>query len=393
MRLSRSYASLLGLGVVKPRGRGRRTMLMVAGVLLLVYLGSSSYQAFEDDHDRGATQQLVMAATQTPRHPSQVFAGTDLSDVTIGIYNFMSPDCIANAIRAIRHYYPTVEIVVLEDAKYPLWDGDVDPDPSGGIQERPAPLTATNDVNRELLLQQSPVHVWTANHVRWYRNPPGVFDVGNGAGRNRLVELTKTKYYFQHDDDWRFNNHSDLGTMRDFLEHAGYDVIAGCYETTDVGFFARLDHVSMPGTLLQHGFQHRGVVEGFTGIVKTDVVDHTMLGRTERLMQTPWTEHNHADGEHFLLFINLWIEQAKVASTNRFRLIHGRECRTTKYDQHRFRFMEQWWLRGSVMLSDLRMLGFEDKKDSYLKIDRDWAERLLGGGVREDCGARGGVRC
>ena len=81
---------------------------------------------------------------------------------------------------------------------------------------------------------------------------------------------------------------------------------------------------------LQHGFQHRGVVEGFTGIVKTDVVDHTMLGRTERLMQTPWTEHNHADGEHFLLFINLWIEQAKVASTNRFRLIHGRECRTTK---------------------------------------------------------------
>ena len=174
--------------------------------------------------------------------------------------------------------------------------------------------------------------------MRWYRNPKGVFDVGNGAGRNRLVELTKTKYYFQHvrnapfdvfggfivvfglfggrgilaaqrgrgkphaagkpgligarnptplrlprsrrhapratlqDDDWRFNDHSDLVTMRDFLERASYDVVAGCYETTDVGFFARLDHVSMPGTLLQHGFQHRGEVEGFKGIVKTDVV-------------------------------------------------------------------------------------------------------------------------
>ena len=55
--------------------------------------------------------------------------------------------------------------------------------------------------------------------------------------------------------------------------------------------------------------------------------------------------------------------------------------------------MEQWWLRGSVMISDLRVFGFEDKKDSYLKIDRDAAERLIGGGVGKDCGARGGVRC
>ena len=64
-----------------------------------------------------------MAATAIPPHPSPHFAGADLGDVTIGIYNFMSPACIANAIRAIRHYYPAVEIIVLEDAKYPLWSG------------------------------------------------------------------------------------------------------------------------------------------------------------------------------------------------------------------------------------------------------------------------------
>lgn len=205
--------------------------------------------------------------------------------------------------------------------------------------------------------------------------------MGNGAGRNRLVELTHTKFYFQHDDDWRFNDLSDLSLLRNFLNSSNYDVVGGCYVSTDVGFFATLNKDSQPGTILQHGFQHYGVVQ--PNFVKADVVDHTMLARTDRLMLTPWSERNRADGEHFLLFINLWIENANVASTNQFRLIHGRECRTKRYDAHRFRFSEQWWLRGSVTLDDLHLLGFDDKKDSYLKVDRDAAAKLLGGAVNQ----------
>ena len=77
---------------------------------------------------------------------------------------------------------------------------------------------------------------------------------------NLHIDVAVERYYFQHDDDWRFSDNSNLGLLRDFLDKNSYDVVAGCYETTDVGFFARLDKDSQPGTLLQHGFQHRGEV-------------------------------------------------------------------------------------------------------------------------------------
>ena len=40
-------------------------------------------------------------------------------------------------------------------------------------------------------------HIWSRNRIRWYRAQPGVVDLGNGAGRNRLVELTHTKFHLQ----------------------------------------------------------------------------------------------------------------------------------------------------------------------------------------------------
>ena len=49
---------------------------------------------------------------------------------------------------------------------------------------------------------------------------------------------------------------------------------AGCYETTDVGFFGKFDKETEPWVLHQHGFQHRGVIE--PGFVKADLVDRVM---------------------------------------------------------------------------------------------------------------------
>eukprot|EP00040_Diaphanoeca_grandis_P016608 m.85946 g.85946 ORF g.85946 m.85946 type:complete len:408 (+) comp25911_c0_seq1:162-1385(+) len=369
---SRSYTNLLTISTpIKNRKRIRNLAVVVA--VVFVCFGFFSINQGSEDENVQRNQMMIMNAVNHPA-PSQLFAKQDVSDVTIGIYNFMSPSCIVRAIGAIRKFYPHVWIIVLEDSKHPLWGEAQTIDPIG-IKQRPPAMSPDNEIDHDAYV--APVHVWTENRVRWYRNPIGIFDVGNGAGRNRIVELTHTKYYFQHDDDWRFSNASDLALLRNFLNTSGYDVVGGCYESTDVGFFATLDKDSQPGTILQHGFQHYGVVQ--PGIVRSDVVDHTMLARTERLMLTPWSERHRADGEHFLLFIYLWIENAKIASTNQFRLIHGRECRTRRYDRHRFRFSEQWWLRGSVTLDDLHLLGFDDKKDSYLKVDRDAAARLLGG--------------
>ena len=62
------------------------------------------------------------------------------------------------------------------------------------------------------------MHLWTRGRIRWYQAPAAHTDLGNGAGRNRLVELTRTPYYFQHDDDWVFTGESDLGVLHTFLK-------------------------------------------------------------------------------------------------------------------------------------------------------------------------------
>ena len=46
----------------------------------------------------------------------------------------------------------------------------------------------------------------------------------------------------------------------------------------------------------------------------------------------------------------------------------------------RIRLSEQWFMHGSITLTDLKQVGFTDKIDSYLKIDRDAAEAEIGGG-------------
>eukprot|EP00040_Diaphanoeca_grandis_P000907 m.16832 g.16832 ORF g.16832 m.16832 type:complete len:440 (-) comp11229_c0_seq1:93-1412(-) len=316
----------------------------------------------------------------------------DLSDVTIGIYSFMSHSCLFRAIKSIRKKYSNVWIVVLDDSDWPLFSqGEPDPDPSPGLNVRPPPKSAWNGIGRMTVNDKGenmftgppdrakPKHIWTRNRIRWYSTKDLVFDLGNGAGRNRLVELTHTKYYLQWDDDWVLTNSSDIPLMRSFLDRNNYDIVAGCYESTDVGFFASLDKDSEPGTLLQKGFQHRGLVED--GFVRADVVDHTMLARTSVLMATPWSEKMHADGEHFLLFINFWVEGAKIAATNKFRVAHDRSCRSSRYERFRMRLSEQWFLHGSVTLADLNRFGFKDKQDTYLKVDRDEAEHLLGGAI------------
>lgn len=334
---------------------------------------------------------IVDFVQANPVPEASTMTGPDMSDVTVGIYSFMSHGCLARAIMSIRTRYPNAWILVLDDADRPLFDGEPEEDPSVGLRQRPSPMTPWNGIGRSELVggerifqgpadKNVPAHIWSRNRIRWYRAKTGVVDLGNGAGRNRLVELTHTKYHLQWNDDWVLTQHSDVAMLRTFLETHEYDVVAGCYETTDVGFFGKFDKDTEPGVLHQHGFQHRGVIE--PGVVKADLIDRVMLARTERLMYTPWSERVHAGtgrGEHFLLLINLWIEGGKVAATNKFRVEHDPDCQSERYGRFRIRLSEQWFMHGSITITDLNKVGFADKVDSYLKVDRDAAEAEVGG--------------
>lgn len=105
-------------------------------------------------------------------------------------------------------------------------------------------------------------HVWTRNNIRWYQSHR---HAGTGAGYNRLLDLVRTEFYMQLEDDWLLNNESNLVDMRTFLQEQSHpgdveatrersvrcDVIGGVVGDAELGNFAVYDTTSEAATLIQ----------------------------------------------------------------------------------------------------------------------------------------------
>lgn len=206
-------------------------------------------------------------------------------DITVLIKTFERPICIAWAITSLRTYFPTIKVLVCDDAKIPLFDDQYEPLPG----------------------------------VKWLRKPYTEKHTA-GAGRNYLIRHVDTKYFFLTDDDTQFVLKTDIRAMWSFLEEHYYDIV-GATETP--WSYGAATFEIKDKKLVQNHYAHYGKITENT--VKCDRVVNCFLALTKNVSPVQWEEaigkNTHAD-----FFYRAKLQGLKVAQMGGIHMTHRRNC-------------------------------------------------------------------
>ena len=212
-------------------------------------------------------------------------AGTWETDVTIIIKTFERPCCIVRLLKSIRQYYPTIQVLVCDDSRTPLF----------------------ND------------HESPQANITWLTLP---FEAGHsiGAGRNHLLDHVRTRYTFLCDDDSVFNGHTCLEKLHKFLEESNYDFIAGAAGEDK----ANISVFEQQGSVVYQRFgRHKGLV--CPGVVRCDRVDNVWLAKTNAVNKVRWESRTVAN-EHNDFFLRASRQDLKIAQMANVHVGHDRDC-------------------------------------------------------------------
>lgn len=221
-------------------------------------------------------------------------------DVTILIKTFERPDALTRLLRSVRHYYPYVAVVVVDDSRQPCFT-----------------------------IQQAE-HEFNINYLHTS------FDIGLAAGRNLGMKHVQTKYVFICDDDCEFTEKTDLQKAVDILEKVSCGDILGV-EAAGVHYHGKFSIAqSDVGTTVEY-FEPEVWVSTLSigGALECDFVPNIFIAKTASLRACPWDESLKM-GEHFAFFYT-YLGQLKVAYTRDVRINHGGMPRSEFYSQHRGR--------------------------------------------------------
>lgn len=283
----------------------------------------------EDSHKAAVTAQSRADFQSWKNEPNLDHnrEGAWVKEVTIIIKTFERPCCIVRLLKSIRQYYPTIQILVCDDSRQPLF------------QENESPQA----------------------NITWFTLP---FELGHsiGAGRNHLLDRVQTKYTFLCDDDSIFNQHTRLDNMYAFLEASHYDLIGGAAgkDKANISVFEQYGAV-----VYQRFGRHKGLIA--PGIVRCDRVDNVWLAKTEAVQKVRWESRTVAN-EHNDFFLRASRQDLKIAQMANVYVGHDRNCEVATGIG---KFL--WWI---LPHRDREYHNFTVASNNFLGIRSDHAKAL-----------------
>jgi hypothetical protein len=240
-----------------------KILLVILTLLVFYYILSSKY--VEKFKERGGIDQIL----------------------TIGIKTFMRPKALEFCLKNIINLYPNINIIISDDSpdNYKVYNKKVI-DKFSGI----------NKNIKHILLP---------------------FDSGLSFGRNKFVELCKTKYILVLDDSRTITYKTKLEKMVEFLEDTDYDLIGGIiperrgvhshYSKNFKKVYNLNDKIYVDYTTkLKKINYHKLNVE------ETNMTLNVFVARTDKLKKYPWNNKLKL-GEHSIFFYDWYINQNKCA--------------------------------------------------------------------------------
>ena len=179
---------------------------------------------------------------------------TDVKDLTAVIKTFERPYAVKRLIKSIRHCYPELKIIVVDDSKQPEKLADV----------------------HQIIMP---------------------YDSGISAGRNRALDELETPYFLLLDDDFVFSHRQNLGELLGIMRrYEEIDIVGG--RCIDLPFYIQHDFHDMP---LRPEAAEPKVPVGtmFDGHPVVNKVQNYFIGRTETVRGVKWNPkqkiHEHTE--------------------------------------------------------------------------------------------------
>jgi len=224
-------------------------------------------------------------------------------DITLFIKTFDRPECVDKLINSIRKNYPEVPIMVANDGKLSIPSYD--------------------------------------ENVSVFRLP---FDTGLSYGRNYMVDKCKTKYYVLLDDDFVFNEDTDLGIFYDLIKSTDYDIIGGMVNeaTGPLSYFGNFDEY-------ESYLEQVPVKLKENGITRCELILNFFIADVKATKQVKW-DNELKLAEHTDFFRRAALNNIKVGVTQAVSIFHDR-VRNSNYNKFRNRgkeFVAMWMNKNKL---------------------------------------------
>ena len=239
-----------------------------------------------------------------------------MDEVTIIIKTLDRCDCLINLLDSIFKKYPKIRVLVGDDSE---------------ISSKEKILSKFNQYN-----------------LQYYNLER---DCGLSAGRNFLLNKIQTKYFVLADDDFVFDQKTNLERAVQILEEKKLDIIGGYIRNYKIiksnwdkllVLIQKILKYELPtnyiGTLKMEGntFYADYTVHSFPEFAETDLVLNFFLAKTERIKEIHGWDPKLKLQEHTEFFYRVKLNNLKVGFTNELSVQHH-PVKLKKYSEKRNR--------------------------------------------------------
>lgn len=239
-----------------------------------------------------------------------------MDEVTIIIKTLDRCDCLINLLDSIFKKYPKIRVLVGDDSE---------------ISSKEKILSKFNQYN-----------------LQYYNLEK---DCGLSAGRNFLLNKIQTKYFVLADDDFVFDQKTNLERAVQILEEKKLDIIGGYIRNYKIiksnwdkllVLIQKILKYELPtnyiGTLKMEGntFYADYTVHSFPEFAETDLVLNFFLAKTERIKKIHGWDPKLKLQEHTEFFYRVKLNNLKVGFTNELSVQHH-PVKLKKYSEKRNR--------------------------------------------------------
>lgn len=268
-----------------------------------------------------------------------------MNNISIAIKTFERKKALWRLLLSIRKYYPLLSIIIVDDSKKNY-------------------KTQTMQKFKDLRIN----YIVTE------------FDIGLSKGRNILLKNVETKYFLLCDDDFEFDEKTDLKTALTLLQKEEIDLLGGTIFNVFrldtlysflwavkrpkrfIDIFRANELVSVyNGTFSINGNNVKLMIDkdyanfSKSSLYNTDIVSNFFIASTDKIKSIKgWQPENIKVGEHQAFFLRLKLQNIKVCYTPLFGVKHYPQ-KTISYNKYRMRSYK-------MIRESFRSLGIETYK-------------------------------
>ena len=250
-----------------------------------------------------------------------------MKDLTIIIKTYERKNILIGLLESIEKYYPDLPIIIVDDSK----------------------VNYKNDI----------LKLFPKLNINYIVED---YNIGLSKGRNILLKNVKTKYFLLCDDDYQFDERTNLNEAMKVYKKNKIDILGGCVYNryafdTLYTFLWSLDSINKIKKIIKHeeflciyngeynindskielSINKNFLDYSENKIYKTDICSNFFIGNTKKINEIGgWGPEILKMGEHEFFFLKCKVNNLKVYFTPIFGVCHYPK-KSISYLKYRFR--------------------------------------------------------